>query len=240
MFAVADFQEEQRFLPAYRFFPTIFQVLLTPIMRLFFYIFGRIEIKGLENLEHIPHGVILASNHISELDPIIIPAVLPLSSRLRPLFFTSRQRKTYVHNPRFSWRGYFYGGLIFKLLGGYPVIIGIHNYEQSLAAHIKLVDEGRTVVIFPEGTRTRDGNLREAKGGVAYLAYRTNAPIVPTLIEGLYNTNFFELLTAKKKIKISFGKPFFVMDILPSREVEIHDFHIAAQEVMKKIKELKG
>lgn len=237
VFALVDFQEEQRFLPLYKLFPTIFQALLALVMRPFFYIFGRIEVKGIENLKNIPHGVIVAPNHVSELDPLIVGSVIPFSSHLRPLFYTSRAKGQYPHS---GWRQHFYGGLLFKLLGGYPVITGIHNYEQSLAAHIKLVDEGRAVVIFPEGTRTRDGNLREGKGGVAYLAYRTNAPIVPVAIEGVYQATIWEFLTFRRKIKISFGKPFFVMHILPSREIEVRDFHTAAQEVMKKIAELKG
>ena len=56
--------------------------------------------------------------------------------------------------------------------------------------------------------QTCNSNLREAKEGVVYLAYRTNAPIVPVMIDGVYKINIFELLTFQRKIRISFGKPF--------------------------------
>lgn len=89
--------------------------------------------------------------------------------------------------------------------------------------------------VFPEGRVTRDGNIQEAKGGVAYLAHATNTPIIPVRIDGAFRMTFLDFILRRRRLSISFGKSINVADLLkdnPSAE----DFKRCANEVMDEIR----
>ena len=214
----------------YYLLPWILQTLIWIPTRLFFLFFGHLEIRGLENLRDLKNGVIFAVNNTGELDAVIVPASLPFLSRLMPMFYTSRERSFYKNC---GWRKIFYGGLLFKLWGAHPVKVGLMNYELSLQTHIEIINHGNTVLIFPEGGTTKDGNLKKGKGGIAYLSHITNTPIVPIYISGVFKLGIKEWFSRQRRVKITFGKPV----ILDSTH---DDFLDASQIVMAKIAELKS
>lgn len=152
-------------------------------------------------------GVIFAANHSSELDAILVPAALPFLSRRLPIFYVSRKRDFYKTS---GWRQVFYGGFFFKLWGAHPAIAGARNYAKTLAVHIKIIERGGSVLIFPTG-RKFFGDLKdaEAHGGVAFLSYATGCPIVPVRIDGAANLTFLDFIMRRRKINISFGDPIF-------------------------------
>ena len=222
--------------------PLILQTLIWVPTRLFFLFFGRLEIRGLKNLRGLKRGVIFATNHTSELDAIIVPASLPFLSRLMPMFYTSRERSFYKNC---GWRQYFYGGLFFKFWGAHSVKIGLMNYELSLPTHVKIINHGNTVLIFPEGSTTKDGNLKKGKGGVTYLAYKTSAPIVPIYISGFFKLTPREWFFRRRRVRITFGKPIPPTELFPMSQPVIldanhDDFLDASQIVIAKIAELKS
>src|ERR1051325_4538125 len=94
--------------------------------------FGRFEVYGLENLHKVGSNAIFACNHTSELDPILLPAAIPFWSHFSPIFYTSRGRKFYVNS---GWRQHFYGGILFKMWGAFPIFSGLRDYEKSLCHH---------------------------------------------------------------------------------------------------------
>lgn len=101
-----------------RFFyipPLILQTIVWPLTWFLFHFFGHLSVRGLSNLKDLDRGVIFASNHSNELEPVLLPASLPFLSRLMPMFYTSREHKFYTD---FGWRKYIYGGTFFKLWGG--------------------------------------------------------------------------------------------------------------------------
>lgn len=230
-----NIKEAQALLLLYRLYPLILQAIIGTIARFFFSFFGRLKVSGLEHLRNLSKGVILAPNHASELDPILMWVALPYFSAFKPLFYTSRGKGLYS---RSGWRQRFYGGLLFKLLGAYPVILGVRNYEKSLSTHIKLLKKGETIVIFPEGTRTIDGNIQGGKGGVMYLAEKANAPIVPVVIDGTFHLGFLDFFLRRRKIKITFGKPIYTKDIFPTGYVKVEEYRLAAQSLMNIIRRL--
>ncbi|HEY4496461.1 MAG TPA: lysophospholipid acyltransferase family protein [Candidatus Paceibacterota bacterium] len=220
--------------------PLILQTLIWVPTRLFFLFFGHLEIRGLENLKAVGRndkGLIFAVNHSGELDAIIVPASLPFLSRLMPMFYTSRERSFYKNC---GWRQIFYGGLLFKLWGAHPVKVGLMNYELSLQTHIKIINHGNTVLIFPEGSATKDGNLKKGKGGVTYLSHITKTPIVPIYIKGVFKLNIREWFFRRRRIRITFGKPIVPAELFPMSkpvilDVNHDDFLDATQVVMAKI-----
>jgi 1-acyl-sn-glycerol-3-phosphate acyltransferase len=124
-------------------------------------------------LEHIPRGgpALLAANHISVLDSVFMIPTLP-------------RRITYIGKAEYldSWKTkYFFEGL-----GAIPVDrSGGDAAAAALEAAVRVLEAGGLFGIFPEGTRTRDGFLHRGKTGVARLAMRTGAPIIPMGLRGL-------------------------------------------------------
>lgn len=207
--------------------PRILQKAIWHATRVTLRFFCAFEVRGLENLPK-KCGVIFAANHSSELDPILVPAALPFSSPLLPIFYVSRPREFYQTS---GWRQFLYGGLLFKLWGSHAAITGFKDYEKSLATHLDILRRGGSMLIFPEGRKTRDGNMQtEAHGGVAYLAAHTECPIVPVRIFGDFNMTLRDFFLRKRKIIVIFGAPLYC-----SNALEKFDYKQIAQGVLTAI-----
>lgn len=124
-------------------------------------------------------GLLIVANHQSHVDPPAIAATLPFLSALQPVFYVSLPKDAYKH---MSF-GFLCGGTLFKMFGAYAAYKGLGDYEKALIQHIKLLKQGKTVVLFPEGKIHRDF-LGEARQGVQHLAAITNALILPVGISG--------------------------------------------------------
>ena len=187
----------------------------------------------------MPRGAIFAVNHTSELDCIVVPAALPFFCHLMPMFYTSREKQFYKLS---GWRQMFYGGLFFKLWGAHPVAVGLHNYETSLTTHINIIRHGGSLIIFPEGKRSRDGVMQKGKGGVTYMAYATGKPIIPVAIAGNFGLHPSDFFLRKPRISVMFGKPISAQSLFGTAPVSIaegHDpFIDASQRVMQAISNL--
>ncbi len=161
-----------------------------------FKILYRLEVKGIEN---IPKGkAIIASNHVSYFDPPIIAAACrgELSFlAMEPLFKNS------------------IFGFLIRHLNAYP-ISGNAGDLKSIKTICRLLNEKRKVVIFPEGERTTDGIIKEVKPGFAFIAQKTDSPIVPVYIKGAFDvwpiTRRFPKLFGK--ITCTFGPPIHPQD----------------------------
>lgn len=167
-------------------------------------VFGKIVILGKENIHGHIHGAIIAPNHASQFDPILIPATLNPFSNLMPMFYLARERAFYDVT---GIAQYIYGGLFFKIWGAYPVHVGTKNYEYALASHIKILLREQSICIFPEGGKTKDGNIAEGKPGVAYLSWRTGRYIIPVAIHGHHQMGPSEFFSRKHSIVVCYGKP---------------------------------
>jgi 1-acyl-sn-glycerol-3-phosphate acyltransferase len=152
-------------------------------------------------LEHLPPSgpLILASNHQSFIDSVVIPAVTP-----RPVNFLTK-------SDYFEGRG-IKGRLVkewFVTFGAMPV-----DRDDSRAAIASLdtalgvLAEGGAFGIYPEGTRSRDGRLYRGRTGVAQLALTSGAPIIPI---GLIDTDRLQPVGSNRprlvRITVKFGEP---------------------------------
>ena len=127
-----------------------------------------------EGMEHIPeHGpAILASNHLSFLDTVILPC-----SCRRPIFFLGKS--DYFAGPQ-RW--------FFESVGVLPVYReGGDAGEASLRRGQEALERGHLLGIYPEGTRSPDGRLYRGKTGPVRLALRTGAPIIPVAMVGTFD-----------------------------------------------------
>ena len=154
-------------------------------------IFGKFRVFGLENLPK-SGGVLLAANHQSVLDPVLVAMVLP-----REMHFMAR--RSLFRNPIF--RAIIVSYNAFAIERDTADVKGVKEAIARLEA-------GALLLVFPEGTRTGDGSIGRMKPGIGMLAERAAVPIVPVLIDGAY-----EILPKGARIprlgriSIVFGKP---------------------------------
>ena len=220
------------------YIPLFLQTIAWPAGWVFTRFFLNIKIIGYENISNIKSPVIFAVNHTSEIDPIIVTSALPPLSSFLPMYYTSLEKNFYK---KYGIRAkIFYGGLFFKAWGAYPVQRGIKNYETSLKYHVDILENKKgSVCFFPEGGITKDGNLQEFKGGVAYLAHRTKTPIVPVHISGIYKISKKDFFLRKRKAIISFGAPVRNEDVFKKNDkYNPEEYKIAAEIIKTRIEAL--
>src|SRR3954454_15534330 len=141
--------------------------------------------------EHVPDGaVILASNHRSFLDPFIVGICLN-----RPVYFVAKKE---LFDRRLT-------GWFLNCLGAFPIRRG-ESDEESVETAKQILNRGDALVIFPEGTRIREGSLGRAKRGVGRLALETGAPVVPVAVHGTERARRGWLLRPVK-VKARLGRP---------------------------------
>ena len=147
----------------------MFYYVVKAICWLLLKIFWRMEIIGIENLPE-SGGLIIASNHVSYLDP----AVLVASLNRKIYFITKKEvfKNTFV-------------SFILKNLNAFSVNrenVDILAFKKA----INILREEKVLGIFPEGTRSLNGELQELKLGVVKIAMKTGVPILPVGIIGTY------------------------------------------------------
>lgn len=121
---------------------------------------------------HVPRrgGALLLSNHQSFLDPVMLALPLP-----RPIGYMARANLFDV--PVF--------GRLIRQLNAFPVRRG-EGDVAAIREAIRRLREGRIITVFPEGTRTRDGEIGPLEPGVAMIARRAGVPVVPAVIDGAW------------------------------------------------------
>jgi 1-acyl-sn-glycerol-3-phosphate acyltransferase len=152
----------------------------------------RLRVCGRENL--IEEGpAILASNHASYLDPPLVA----ISCR-QEIYFLAR--KSLFEKPVF-------GPLISKL-NAFP-IDRARGDVAAVRAVLQILKSGNRVVVFPEGTRSSDGNLQPARAGLGFIIAKSLAPVVPIRVFGSYAALPRSGGIRFVPITVVFGKPLF-------------------------------
>jgi 1-acyl-sn-glycerol-3-phosphate acyltransferase len=124
-------------------------------------------------------------------------------------------------------------------VGCIPVSRGTGDIK-ALKMTIKALKEGKAVSMFPEGTRTEDGELQEAKGGIGFIIEKSGCVVVPAYIDGSYKAHPKGTKFIKPcKLTVTFGKPITQEDFqaLGSGRAA-YDAHAAL--IMERIAELKN
>jgi len=165
-------------------------ILLGPFLRVFFHP----EAEGLENIPE-EGGAILAGNHQSFLDNVLMPLVIPD----RKVVFLGKSE----YFDKWYMRWFFKGAAMIPIKRG-----GGSASEAALDTAVEALREGKLIGIFPEGTRSPDGRLYRGKSGVARMALEAGVPVIPVGITGT-----FEAMPYHRKIPrpypviVRFGAP---------------------------------
>jgi 1-acyl-sn-glycerol-3-phosphate acyltransferase len=151
-------------------------------------------------------GAIIASNHQSYLDPTFLGANI-----YRPLHFLAR-KELFEANKLF--------GILISSVYAVPLERRKFNSE-GLRETIKRLSDGNLFLVFPEGTRTRDGNIQPFKPGIIMLAMKSGVPIIPTRIKGAFEVWPKTRLLPKRisPITITFGKQIRLNPSQSSQEI---------------------
>jgi 1-acyl-sn-glycerol-3-phosphate acyltransferase len=152
-----------------------------------------LKVYGLENVPQTG-GVLLASNHQSNLDPVLIAVRLR-----RPVSFMAKSEL--FENPYFGW--------FIRALHAFPVRQG----QGDLAAirqTIQRLEEGHALNVYPEGHRTRDGQILPLQRGIALILKKADVPVVPIAIDGSFQAwPKGSKLPHRHRIHLIFGKPMY-------------------------------
>ena len=153
------------------------------------------------NAESVPRTgpVIIAGNHVSFADEIFTP----IAARRQVLYFAKAE---YFTTPGVRGR---IMGAAFHALGQVPVARGdTRSAAASIEVGVELLSQGAVLGIYPEGTRSPDGSLYRFRTGVARLALRSGAPVVPV---GLVGTRAVQPPGSKRwhraPVEVHFGTP---------------------------------
>ena len=182
--------------------------------RVFFKVFYDFRVEGLENIPKTG-ALIIAGNHLSNADP---PAIGGFAGLVRDSRFMAK--KELFEIPVLGW--------FFRRCGYISVdrkrTIGDFG---ALEGAIKALSKGESVVMFPEGTRSKTGKPQKPKSGIGFLVYKTGATVLPVKVEGTFGWPWV------RKIRVKFGTA-FVPQKDPALEPKAQ-YKQFANEIMDKI-----
>ena len=208
--------------PAFRFAVIVLKPFLT--------LFTRRDWRGLDNLE-TPGGIVLATNHLSWFDPLVISHVLWQGDR-PPRFLAKDSLFTIP----------FVGGILHGT-GQIPVVRDTRDAAVAVEAAVDAARRGECIVIYPEGTITKDPDLwpARAKSGAARIALTAGVPLIPMAhwgaqqIIGPYRKEL--RLLPRKTIRVLIGPP-VDLDDLRDRPLTAEVLSMASERLMAAITDL--
>jgi 1-acyl-sn-glycerol-3-phosphate acyltransferase len=189
----------------FRFDRLIVHHLMARTVRLLFWLYSRWQIIGLEN---VPRSgpILFAANHASYIDPLLGWSAIYGTRRM---WGVAKQE---------LWKGRTLSYLM-DCIGSVPVQRNTAD-RVMIRRVLDLLARGETVGIFPEGTRTPDGKLQPAQPGLALLAQKSGAPIVPVALIGTYQMMPRDSKKLKRgRLKVIFGKPLTFSPDCPRQQI---------------------
>ncbi len=193
-------------------------------LRVVFRLFARVRVEGVENIP-ADGPVLVIINHSSNVDGMLMMAyVIPKFGRR----FNWPGKEEAIRWPFFGW--------VMKQNGVFAVRRGAGDLESFKIAR-QVLDEGRVLAIFPEGTRSRTGAMQPAKEGATVLATRSGAPILPIAIAGSYR--FWprgKMPRPFRRMSIRIGEPFTLTT--PKTGDRKEDLRLATADLMRHVAEL--
>ena len=182
----------------------------------------RLETHG---MEHVPTqgGCLLVSNHASYLDP-------PLVGCLVPRVVHNLAKAELFRVPLLGW--------VCRAVKAMPIRRGGVDRE-AMKRCVEILRSGKVVVLFPEGTRTRDGELQPARPGAAMIAVQAGVQCVPAYIDGTFRawprSRWFP---RPAKVRAYYGEPFALPE-RPEGMASREHYQLCADEMMRRIAALR-
>jgi 1-acyl-sn-glycerol-3-phosphate acyltransferase len=129
---------------------------------------GRVHVEGLDNVPRTG-GALLVGNHVGTIDPPLTGSLIP---RL-DVYYMAKSEAFAKARVRWLFRGF----------NAFPVVRGSAD-RTALRHTLDLLRDGHVVLVYPEGSRSPDGRLREPQAGVGFLARHGDVPVIPVAVWG--------------------------------------------------------
>jgi len=179
-----------------------------------------VRVEGRENVPRTG-PLLVTANHRSNLDPAILAAVLP-----REAGFAAKQE---------LFRVFGLGSLI-RALNSIPVDRS-NVAPSTLRRFGDWLGSGKALIVFPEGTRSKDGNLQTAKTGAGMMVAKFAVPVLPVYLEGTGSA--VRKIFRRGRVRVIFGKPYTLPSGFAGSSYERETLREAARIVMDAIRALR-
>jgi 1-acyl-sn-glycerol-3-phosphate acyltransferase len=191
--------------------PRILYEAIRLVAQIIFFVTMRVRLRGRYNLPR-KGPYIIAANHLSWLDIPLIPSFVP-----GKVIFMAKEES---FHDRFGW--------LVRFLGAFPVRRGEAD-RQAIRAAGEQLKQGKTFIIFPEGTRSKTHTMAKGNAGVGMIALRAGVPVVPVAVWGSENG----LKKFAAPITISYGEPLVLKP--KGAKITREDLEESTDEVMRRI-----
>jgi long-chain acyl-CoA synthetase len=201
--------------------PVVYHLFLFPLTLIMCWV----RVVGVERLANVKWPVLFISNHVTDVDAALTLSALPLRWRLRVAIAMSGEL---LRDWRYPPRGIgWFTRLRWKVQ--YALGVGLFNvfslprqsgFRQSFAYAGEAMDRGWSVLIFPEGTETRDGELQPFRAGIGLLASELNVTVVPIRLRGLWELKQKrQFFVRPNTVTVTFGDPITFPPETPAAEI---------------------
>ncbi len=194
----------------------LFYKLARALFSIFFCVFFRWKIYGRENIPS--EGVyIICSNHINWFDPPLVGCAVRTGTQV---CFMAKGELFNI--PVFNY--------LIKKLGAFPV----RRYKadrQAIRHALNTLNERKSLGLFPEGSRSKTGELQKPYHGPSLIIIRGGEPVIPVAIKGPYRLF--------RPIKINIGAPIYFASRDKSNKITRNEVREVSHKVMEEIKKLK-
>lgn len=167
----------------------MFRKIVVSIVGLYMRCCFKVDLVNYERFEKIKTGCILAPNHISAWETVMMPA---LSKKVMYMM----AKEEIFKNRFFGW--------FLRQMRAFP-IARKKNDLGAIKTCVKLLKDGKSICMFPEGTRSKDGTMN-FKTGVSMIAHSAKVPVIPVGIVAEDNFKF------RSKVHIVYGEPIYFTD----------------------------
>lgn len=178
--------------------PVVYHLFLLPLTR----IMCSVRREGVEHLANLKGPALLISNHVTDVDAPLILSALPFRRRLKiAIAMSGEDLREWRANKKLH---YFLGAALFNVFS----LPRQSGFRKSFAYTGEAIDRGFSVIIFPEGHETKDGQMQPFRSGIGLLTSELNVPVIPIRLDGL-----FELKQRRQffvhpgTVSITFGAP---------------------------------
>jgi 1-acyl-sn-glycerol-3-phosphate acyltransferase len=193
----------------------IFFVTFRPLLKICF----SWKVEGRENVP-LTGPLVLVANHVHVVDPIFLVFALP-----RWITFVAKEE---------LFRSLFLR-LWLRWAGSLPLQRDgkVRDKQRILEGARKALDEGLILGMFPEGARSHDGKLRKGKPGSAFIASKTDVPVLPVGVIGTDKVHGISWLWKRPRIVVRIGKPFKLPPT--NRKISKSQMQLLTTQLMKEI-----
>ena len=187
----------------------VYHLFLLPLT----WIMCRVRVIGAENLANVKGPVLFVSNHVTDADAGLILSALPVRWRSRlAIAMQGEMLREWRYPPattgwfmRLKWKvQYLLGASLFNVFS----LPRQSGFRQSFAYAGEAMDRGFSVLVFPEGEETKNGELQPFRQGIGLLTSELNVPVVPIMLRGLFEQKQRrQFFVRPGTVSVTFGEP---------------------------------